>query len=169
MFGGPGKQAEDSALTGRSVVSEGKSCCTPQGAARCPGSAQSAAAKRPRGSLGQRGSPQTVQEPRAEALLPAAGKGPVRGEPRARRFPSYAVVTTRAAHFNLSAGPSARPSPARSPGNPTPRLNRAAGRARTTSPPESRPCRCNTSQPEQPRTDLGTRAAASISTQDFPG
>lgn len=54
-------------------MSEGKSCCTPRRAARCPGSAQSAAAKRPRGSLGQRGSPQTVQEPRAEALLPAAG------------------------------------------------------------------------------------------------
>lgn len=40
-----------------------------------------------------------------------------------------------------------QPDPARSPGNPTPQLNRAAAQARTTSPPESWPRRCHTRQP----------------------
>lgn len=49
--------------------------------------------------------------------------------------------------FMGKGGFSAQPSPACSPGNPIPCLNRAAGQARTTSPPESWPCHCNTSQP----------------------
>ena len=55
-------------------------------------------------------------------------------------------------------GGSTQPSPACAPGNPTPRLNRAAGRARTTSPPESRPCRCNPGQPAWPSRWGPTRA-----------